>query len=488
MKSTLKTIALAAGVLTLGLNMQAKSAKRGVSEGTFSLNQQMELIAPGCVWYYNWANTPANGYHDEVINSKALEFVPMVWNGSYSPTRIREYCAAHPETKYLLGFNEPNFYKQARMTPAEAAAKWGDVQALAKELGLKLVAPALNYSPDAPYQDPLKWMDEFVAIVGLDAFDYVAIHNYGGLGVLQTIANNFHDKYGKEVWLTEFCLWPDEGNPNSTVAPATQVASMIETLTWLEKTPWIFRYAWFKPIGACSADTGPNYGLIVPMNGLGDRELSLQGYNYVYFPDLDPDVFQPVNTVIAANQFVNQNNITLDKGANPACPQPVEIAQFNSGAYLDYQFDVPESGEYTLKLTVTGQGEPTRFDPCVAVYSVTPEGSRGKLLSKQQQFSLPGNFTDYQTQEFPMTLEAGRQTIRLMDAYKYQPSGIHISTIELTKGAGVEAAIIDDADAGMVDVYNLQGVKLRSQQNKADALMGLPKGVYIVGGRKMAVR
>ena len=44
----------------------------------------------------------------------------MAWNGAYSAARIRAWLDAHPESRYLLGFNEPNFYDQARMTPAEA--------------------------------------------------------------------------------------------------------------------------------------------------------------------------------------------------------------------------------------------------------------------------------------------------------------------------------------------------------------------------------
>lgn len=36
-----------------------------------------------------------------------------------------------------------------------------------------------------------------------------------------------------------------------------------------------------------------------------------------------------------------------------------------------------------------------------------------------------------------------------------------------------------------VDVYNLQGVKVREGVSAAKALEGLPKGIYIVEGRKI---
>lgn len=224
------------------------SPKRGLSENQFAVEGQMKVFGDNVTWYYNWGNTPNRGLEDGVLNYEGIEYVPMCWNTNYNADAIREYCKNHPNTKYLLGFNEPNFTAQANMTPQQAADAWPAVQALAKELGLKLVAPALNYSPNAPYNQPTKWMDEFVALVGLDAFDYTAVHNYGGLGVMKTIAGDFHDKYGKDVWVTEFCLWPNEGKAGDKVTPEAQMASMAESLEWLETTPWIYRYAWFKAI------------------------------------------------------------------------------------------------------------------------------------------------------------------------------------------------------------------------------------------------
>ena len=146
---------LATALLASPAGALAKSFKRGVGENQFALDGQMSPLAPGVSWYYNWANTPAKGYQGSVIAFEGMDFVPMVWNANYSADNIREYVKSHPGVKYLLGFNEPNFKKQANMTPAEAAEKWGDVKALADELGLELVAPAMNYSPDAPYHDPL---------------------------------------------------------------------------------------------------------------------------------------------------------------------------------------------------------------------------------------------------------------------------------------------------------------------------------------------
>lgn len=441
---------------TLGasaVSAYARSEKRGVSENEFRFVQQAEALSPGVSWYYNWGNTP----HVSTADYDDMSYAPMCWNGNYNANAIREYVKAHPNVKYLLGFNEPNFTSQANMTPAQAAEKWPAVKALAKELGLKLVAPALNYSPNT--WQPIPWMDEFLRLLNdPEPFDYLAIHSYGGFGVIKDLATQFHDKYGKEVFVTEFCLWPGEAG---YVSPEAQIASMIESVTWLEKTEWIKGYAWFKAVGQSSSNSGPNYGLLLSGKGDEKRELSEQGYVYVYMTDFNPEVWNPINTTIAATEYIDANTISLGKGANPDCPRPIEITAFNTGAIADYQFDVPAAGEYSLLLTVCGYGEPTRFDPCIAVYGVTADGKQGKLLSKQQQFSLTNSNDIYKTVAFPMTLEAGRQTLRLKDMYQFQPSGIRISSLRLSdpNDSAVESIEMDNNDV-ISRYFTLQGVSL----------------------------
>lgn len=462
--------------------LMAKSDKRGVSESSFQYNAQLEALEPGVTWYYNWGNAPGS----RLVDNDDLEYIPMCWSDAYSADKIRDYVKTHPKVKYLLGFNEPNFTNQADLTPAEAAAVWPAVKSLADELGLELIAPALNYSPNPPYQDPLKWMDEFVALVGLDAFDYLAVHAYGGFGVLKQLATNFHNRYGeKEVWVTEFCLWPDEGNANSYVAPSSQIASMIETVQWLEQTPWIKRYAWFKAIGNSSASTGPNYGLLLSGKGETPRELSEQGKVYVYMSNFSLDVFHDVNVPFPAADYVNQSGSLLGGSNDSDCGLPIEISQFNNGAMVDYQFDVPQAGSYKLVLKASGYGEPTRFDPQLAVYSVNADGTTTELLARQS-LTLPNSETEYKEIALPLTLQAGRQTIRLQDVDKWSPSGIRISTITLADDAGVDGVIADSVDSqAPVNVYSLQGILLRQGVLPAEALDNLPAGTYIVGSRKI---
>ncbi|MDE6126780.1 MAG: glycoside hydrolase family protein [Muribaculaceae bacterium] len=478
-------IVVLAALMAAALPAAAKSPKRGLSENEFQFKAQMAAVAPGVSWFYNWAPEMGRYLADENV----MEYVPMCWNGSYDADKIRAWVASHPDCGYLLGFNEPNFSNQANMTPQAAAAKWPEVQALAKELNLKLVAPALNTSPNPPYQDPTKWMDEFVALVGEDAFDYTAVHSYGGFQALKNIATTFHDRYGKDVWVTEFCYWPEEGNPNSYVAPDSQIASMMQSVEWLEKTPWIFRYAWFKAIGNSSADKGPNYGLLISAKGEVERELSEQGKVYVNMGTFDPDVYHGINTVVAASDYISQTNCLMGGSNDAACPSPIEITRFNAGASLDYQFDVSVVGDYTLSLSVGGFGEPTRFDPSVGVFAVDADGNDGEELASLKNFTLPNSDETYLTIAFPLALPAGKQTLRLKDLSPYSPSGIRIATLCLGDGspdAAIGTAAADESSR-LVDVYNVQGIRLRSGVQAATAADGLPSGLYIVGGKKLLV-
>lgn len=471
--SILSALVLLAGAACV----QAKSPKRGVSENQFQYNAQLEALKPGVSWYYNWGNAPGRN----VAGFEGMEFVPMCWNGNYNAQTIRDWVKDHPETKYLLGFNEPNFTAQANMTPSEAAQAWPAVRALADELGLKLVAPALNYSPNPPYQDPVKWMDEFVALVGPDAFDYVALHNYGGFGVMQDLCTRFHDRYGKDVWVTEFCLWPNEGDANSTVTPAAQIASMVQTVQWLEQTEWIFRYAWFKAIGNSSASKGPNYGLLLSGKGEEPRELSQQGSVYVYMGDFNPDVWYQPGQTVAATDYIDQSNCLL--GASGDAVRPLDISQFNAGAWAQWQWDIPEAGDYVFEIKVGGEGEPTRFDPTLAVMSVGEDG-RLTTVGVQRQFALPGDGNGYVTESWTLSLPAGHVTLRLADMAPYTPSGIRIATVSLYDPSGVGEIIAGPSDA-KVDVYSLQGIRLRQGVMASEALEGLPEGIYIAGGRKI---
>lgn len=451
------------------------------------MGSMLEALEPGVTWYYNWGNTPGKGYQSQVINFEGIEYVPMCWNDRYDAKAIREYCQSHPEVKYLLGFNEPNFTKQANMTPQAAAEAWPAVQALAKELNLKLVAPALNYSPNPPYTDPLKWMDEFVALVGLDAFDFTAVHNYGGLDVMKRIAGDFHDRYGKDVWVTEFCYWPNEGDPNSTVQPEVQISSMTSSLEWLESTPWIFRYAWFKPIGKSSDAKSPNYGLLIqPSVGTDPWTLSEQGYVYTYMSEFKADECLDTESIHSSTSYFRSMGLGLGHTADAEAPVPIHISNLSSGAWADYRFDVPRGGDWWLEVRVGGFGEPVRFDPDLKIALADEEGVETEVLAAPGAFTLPNSNTDFQTHTFKLSLPAGQNIIRIADNSPFRPSGINISTIRLSASDSEVAEV--SADSDIVDVYSPQGICLRRDVGRSEALHTLPQGLYILSSGEKVIK
>ena len=112
-----------------GAHME-RSAKRGVAFN-FNYVSDLPLLSPYITWDYNWGNN-TNENAALWFDAYEIDYCPMCWNGNYSTDKIRAYVAAHPKTKYLLAFNEPNLTDQANMTPAQAAALWPQVVALAK--------------------------------------------------------------------------------------------------------------------------------------------------------------------------------------------------------------------------------------------------------------------------------------------------------------------------------------------------------------------
>ena len=456
-------LAVACAVLTT--DAAAKSFKRGVSENAFNLQEEFDVLIPGVSWFYNWGNVP-NANIADVPSAETIEFIPMCWNANYNADGIREYCKAHPETKYLLGFNEPNFKAQANMTPETAAAAWPAVKALADELGLELVGPAVNYSPDGPENDPFTWYANFVNLVGIDAFDYIALHCYsGGTSGMQDMIDRFYGLYGKKIWLTEFSMGGDGGV--NVASPEAQIASMVQQLEYLEKSDKVFRYSWFIAKGTTTRS--PYIGLIVPKNGYGERELTEVGKVYVYMTDFDETVYHGVDDVVSATGYISSQSLVLGSNADSQNPGELEITQFNSGAYADYQFDIPSAGEYTLTLRVSGQGEPTRFDPTIAIYSVDENGEQLATLAEATQFALSGDDAVFGNVAFKLQLQAGKQRIRIADTNPYQPSGMHISSLSFKEGfGGVESVVANSGeftcavDGGMLHVYGA-AVALRGE-------------------------
>lgn len=442
MKKFLTSITLAAAAM-VALSAGA-SEKRGIGVNSYSI-AEMEMLLPQVSWYYNWGNASSLPTHESV------DFVPMCWS-NYNADAIRKHVKEHPETKYLLGFNEPNFKDQANMTPSVAAEKWPAVQALAKELGLKLVSPALNYSPDAPYQDPLKWMDEFVGLVGKDAFDATAIHCYGGEGTTKNLATQFHDRYGKPVWVTEFNHWP--GNSGNGIAVETQMTMMNNTVKWMEQTEWIERYAWFM-LKASSDWKKYNFHLVEIQGTIGNAQTVLTPLGKLY---ANMGTFDK-NKYYAPNEWVNVSECTDCDGVQfgpfageTGMNNPLATTKFAANNWLEYNFEAGQAGTYYLQLRFSGYGEPKRYDP---QFAISVDGTE---VTPAAAFSLPNSDTEVAAKAWPVTLSAGKHTIRITE--KGKGSGIVLIAANLSTDAAISSVAADSNSNDKVEYFNLQGVKV----------------------------
>ena len=381
------------------VGVMPKSAKRGVS---FSFNQltDLPLLSPYISWDYNWGNTPT----EEAamwFDANDMDFCPMCWNGNYSADRIRTFVKAHPNTKYLLAFNEPNLTDQANMTPSKAAELWPPVVALAKELNLKLVSPAMNYGTLSGYSDPIKWLDEFFAQPGvsIDDVDAIAIHCYmSSPSSVKGYVERF-EKYNKPIWMTEFCAWdPAPGSYN------TQMDYMCAVLHHFEQNPKVERYAWFMPRMSGKVES-------VPYNQLLDHEypanLTELGKLFCYFSPMNQEVWLRANRPIYANEYMKVTNDAMalrptndSELVSRMQRDGLMITNFAQGQQLTYQLFLPANAK-DITIRYCGYSN--------SICEVLVDGESQNFVNMLKN----GSSTEWIEASTPLTVKPGKHTLTL---------------------------------------------------------------------------
>jgi hypothetical protein len=385
---------------------QARSTKRGVS---FSNNDpffsgDFAKIGTGLSWFYTWGNNHTNFTAEQT--AAQMDFYPMAWNAGYNANQIRAYKQAHPECEYILAFNEPCHGDQANMTPAQAAAEWPRLKALADELGMKLVSPALTYGNVQPQYNPVGWFDQFFALVSPDDVDAIAIHSYmNAPSAIMWYVGLFY-KYNKPIWLTEFCAWDDLNANNYSVAG--QQDYMCDVLNFLESDPHIARYAWFILRTGGSDSTFPYMQLMYNNRS----ELKDLGKMYVNFSSQDKNTWYEAGEMIPAEHYSSMNIVDVpdsDHWTNSVRVRPstdtsgvLMVTEFTPGKWVEYQLDLREAGDYTVNLRYASE------EDSEVRLSTAGAGDKGTI-------SLPatGGFTQWKTATATVALPAGKQTLRL---------------------------------------------------------------------------
>lgn len=329
--------------------VQNRSTKRGVSFN-YQFVEDVEALAPGTSWSYNWRPSRSEVF-DEVTAKYQVDFCPMAWN-SINEEVLREYIGRHPDCEYLLGFNEPNLVDQANMTPEEAAERWPAVKQVADDLNLKMVSPAMNYGTLEGYHDPILWLDEFFELIPLSDVEVIAIHCYMPSATALKYFVEMFKKYGKPIWLTEFCAW------DGAITPQSQLQHMSDVFNYLESCDIVERYAWFIPRYTSGSESFPYMALLkntypTELTELGAvfNQMSTQDKSifYVEQQQIEAEHYSSISIAESANEtgWTNGPKVRL---TTDAPNESLELYNFFQDQWVEYQIAPDRSKTFDLEL------------------------------------------------------------------------------------------------------------------------------------------
>lgn len=386
---------------------QNRSKKKGLAYGYHS-EEDMAAISKGISWWYNWYFQPESAVA-AVYQNYGMDFAPMTWNRSFNEAGLRAFYASHPDAKYLLGFNEPNFLSQANIKPTEAAAAWPRLEKIAKDYGLKIVGPAVNYSGDGvsengvTYSNPVTYLDAFFAACPNCQVDFIAVHNYMCYTSALTSYINMFKKYNRPIWLTEFACW-DQQN----ITLDMQKNYMIGAIEYLEKEPLIYKYSWFN---GNRSQTYPYLDIFEKQSG----KLTELGNIYVNFnPVHDPELYTKIPARIEAENYTAMAGIGIE--ATKDVSGIANIGSIDGGDWMEYNIEVPKTGEYTLHLRIAAL-VPTNID-------IREDGE----LLKTVQVNETGGYQIWATVPVNLNLLEGKHIIKLFSRRGY----FNLNWIEFT--------------------------------------------------------
>ncbi|HRZ98578.1 MAG TPA: glycosyl hydrolase [Paludibacter sp.] len=398
--------------------VQHRSAKRGVSYNFQIPTDDANLLAKGVSWFYNWGPNISAAVNTATSLNK-IDFLPMAWNGNFNAAEIRAFKQLHPECEYILGFNEPNLTDQANMSPVVAAQKWIPLAALAKELDMKIISPAMNYGTLSGYSDPIVWLDEFFTLVPLSGVDGIAIHCYmGNASAMASYVKRFK-KYGKPIWLTEFCAW--EKNITNVNA---QMFYLSEAINYLESNPDVVRYAWFIPRASGIVESYP-YMQLLTKNAPYD--LSELGKVFVNMSTLDKTIYYPELQKIPAEHYSSLSMETAVKEGNWSASvhlRPttdvdgvLDVTDLNSDMWLEYLIETFNIKNPIIEIRYT------------SLYNSNIEISVDGKVTSTLALPKTGAENAWTTMSTSLPMSIGKHTIRVKNIY----GGTSLNWIRISK-------------------------------------------------------
>ena len=487
----------------LALFAQTRSAKRGMSwdEKTQALtNAPINKMAPGVSWIYNWAVAPSGSATNIGQGDGKMAFLPMCWNASFDETALRNYLTQHQgEVQYLLAFNEPNLAWNvggAQMTPEQAANAWPKVKQIAQDFGLKIVAPALNFTGDKVGDriwEPFAWYDEFFRLVPESNIDYLAFHSYmNWYSAVNWVATEYFytDKESNDLFsttnkgkypnlvkfmedyktanghfprmfLTEFCSW--EGDKDGYISSVnSQIDQMTQKIQKLEQSDLVAGYAWF--IGNTSqAPTAYPYNSVFKSNN-ASSQLSDLGQVYVYMSSFDTEKWYDAGETILAKDYIDatfdEYQIKVRPNSETGSDIPLQV-EIPFAGFPTYQFSAPVAGEYQLTLHVK----------CAKNFEVWVQ------IDEDDWQTFPLNAaTNWADRTFTLSLTAGQHQLKLSNATS--GTSFFINSLRFDSPTGISIIEEQGFDPRLSTLdsrqYNLAGQRVGDNY----------KGIVIKNGHK----
>lgn len=379
-----------------------KSPKRGVCFD-FKNTEDVFLMYKFVSWSYNWGPSEDDGVA-QYLDMTDIVYYPMAWTANFNEAQIAKWIGAHPQTKYILGFNEPNLKDQCNMTPRQVADAWPRLKHLADSLGVDLVSPAMNYGTLSGYSDPIKWLDEFFTYIPIEqsGIKVIAIHCYmNTAAAVKGYIERFY-KYNLPIWMTEFCAW--DGGVSGMIG---QMDYMADVITFMELNPRVERYAWFMPRTSSSIDAMPYNQLLT--HGI-PSELTPLGHLFATLPNMAEPKLQDAaapwdmtkfascrqTEFINAEGLCNAPHFRMTDDTMDGAPEMM-MYNFSQEQWVEYTVQAAENLA-TMNIRYQSTGEP--------ILTLNVDGGKSFMIV------LPSS-ADWSTYELAYPLNKGAHKIRL---------------------------------------------------------------------------
>lgn len=332
-----------------------QSRKRGVCANGLS-NADFRALSPGVSWWYNWG-----GDFDKypIPRGVPMEYRPMAWGDAPgSLESLKRYLAAGNRPHYVFGINEPNLRGQAFIPPRECAALFARIRSVTDAYRIPLIAPQMAIGSRTEDSisafDPIEKKNLVYSFMVpyLKAFRFylkqdhpsdsnvagIAIHIYDNIWALKALVELAHKETGLPVWVTEYA--------SRTGDEKAQREFLVQATDFLERTPYVAGYAWFK-----ERISDPNWAA-----GLFEAEpgqLSMLGKSYVALPVHDADVYYRLPGRLPAVNYVTLSD--ADIYPDPDNNDSSYMSAKKTGATIDYNVQVDHPGAYAIQISVKGK-------------------------------------------------------------------------------------------------------------------------------------